>query len=386
MTTRSDKAISIPRNPFHPTFGRSPAIIGGRDVELDSFELALAEGPGNPWRTALISGTRGIGKTVLLNEFEAAAKQLGWIVLRAHIGSEMISELTDVTIPRAFSAIDSAPTGRGRHLTGLSIAGIGGFKTEVSTSQPEPGRNLLSQLQDLSALLMPQGSGILLTLDEVQSAEPAQLNEIAHAIQDLNRDDAEIAFVAAGLPSGIEDLLQLEGATFLRRAERVSLGRLDVETTKDIIRRTAELGERAMTEDAVELAAELSHGYPYLIQTIGSVAWAKARLAHSDTITAQHVSDAAAESIRRIGLQVHAPSLRKVPPRQIDFLKAMARLSPNGKPVATSAIAETMGRKLSGISQLRHDLIYRELIVSASTGYVEFTLPYFADYLNTLVE
>ena len=226
----------------------------------------------------------------------------------------------------------------------------------------------------------------MLTLDEVQSADPAQLNEIAHAIQDLNRDDAEIAFVAAGLPSGIEDLLQLEGATFLRRAERVSLGRLDVETTKDIIRRTAELGERAMTEDAVELAAELSHGYPYLIQTIGSVAWAKARLAHSDTITAQHVSDAAAESIRRIGLQVHAPSLRKVPPRQIDFLKAMASLSPNGKPVATSAIAETMGRKLSGISQLRHDLIYRELIVSASTGYVEFTLPYFADYLNTLVE
>ena len=54
--------------------------------------------------------------------------------------------------------------------------------------------------------------------------------------------------------------------------------------------------------------------------------------------------------------------------------------------MATSAIAETMGRKLSGISQLRHDLIYRELIVSASTGYLKFTLPYFADYLNTLVE
>lgn len=379
-------ANPLPRNPFHPTFGRSPAVIGGRDIELDSFELALAEGPGNPWRTALISGTRGIGKTVLLNEFEEGAQQLGWIVLRAHIGSEMISELTDVTIPRALATIDSAPTDTGRHLTGISIAGIGGFRTELSNTQPEPGRNLLSQLQDLSALLMPQGSGILLTLDEVQSADPAQLNEIAHAIQDLNRDDAEIAFVAAGLPSGIEDLLQLEGATFLRRAERVSLGRLDAATTKDIIHRTAQLGERAMTEEAVELAAELSHGYPYLIQTIGSVAWAKARLANSDTITAEHVSDAAAESIRRIGLQVHAPSLRNVPPRQIDFLKKMARISPDGQPVATNAIAEAMGRKPSGVSQLRHDLIYRELIVPASTGYVEFTLPYFADYLNTLVD
>nr|WP_120491375.1 ATP-binding protein [Corynebacterium lactis] len=373
-------------NPFHPTFGRSPAVIGGRDEELDSFQLALAEGPGNPWRTALISGTRGIGKTVLLNEFEEAARQLGWIVLRAHTGPDMVAELRDVTIPRALQQIDSAPASASRKLTGISVAGIGGITTDIRDNRPAPGQNLLSQLQDLTAVLAPQGSGILLTLDEVQSAAPEQLTEIAHAIQDLNRDEAEIAFVAAGLPSGIEDLLQLDGTTFLRRAERVPLGRLDSPTTEDIIRRTSDLGSRSMTEDAVELAAQISHGYPYLIQTIGSVAWAKARLANADTITAEHVAEAGTESIRRIGRQVHAPSLKNVPPRQIEFLKSMAELAPDGAPVAVKDVAEKMGRKVSGVSQLRHDLIYRELIVPASVGHIEFSLPYFADYLLSLVD
>lgn len=385
MKIRREHETVTPRNPFHPTFGRSPAVIGGRDVELDSFQLALAEGPGNPWRTALISGSRGIGKTVLLNEFEAVAQQLGWIVLRAHIGAEMIAELTSVTIPRALAHIDSAPATATHRITGVSVAGIGGITTSINDSADAPGKNLLSQLQDLSALLAPYESGILLTLDEVQSATPEQLSEIAHAIQDLNRDDADIAFVAAGLPSGIEDLLQLDSTTFLRRAERVSLGRLDSDTTQDIFQKTAELGLRRMDEDAAVHAADMSHGYPYLIQTIGSVAWAKARLDNSDTITIRHVEEAGAESIRRIGRQVHAPSLRNVPPKQIEFLIAMAALAPDGAPVATKDIASRMGRQLSGVSQLRHDLIYRELITPVTTGQVEFTLPYLADHLNGLV-
>ncbi|KQB83649.1 ATP-binding protein [Corynebacterium oculi] len=34
-------------------------------------------------RAVLVSGARGVGKTVLLNEFEEAAKGMGWVVVRA---------------------------------------------------------------------------------------------------------------------------------------------------------------------------------------------------------------------------------------------------------------------------------------------------------------
>lgn len=71
------------RNPFRPTFGVSPTVLAGRDSLLQSFKLGLAEGPGSPFRALLISGSRGMGKTVLLNEFEDAAASQGWITLRA---------------------------------------------------------------------------------------------------------------------------------------------------------------------------------------------------------------------------------------------------------------------------------------------------------------
>lgn len=368
------------RNPFHPTFGRSPAVFAGRDAELSAFELVLAEGPGNPWRTALISGARGIGKTVLLNEFEAIAKAQGWIVLRAHVGLEMITELTDITIPRVVRDLDFAPSATQRHITGVTLPGLGGVRTEVTTT-PEPGRNLLTSLQDLWSLCAPHGVGLLITADEIQSAESNHLRELGHAIQELNRDDADIAFVAAGLPTGVEDLLQMDSTTFLRRAERVQLAPLSDETAAQLFRDTAALSTFPMDSGAIAAAVELGRGYPYLIQTIGSITWAKTKLAGTEVMTADRVAEASPEAIRRIGTQVHAPALRTATPAQMDFLWAMAQ---HGTPAATADIAEALGKKPSSISQLRHDLLYAELITAPAHGKVDFYLPYMGEYLLTL--
>ncbi|MCH6196129.1 ATP-binding protein [Corynebacterium mastitidis] len=193
----------------------SPAVIAGRENERHQFELVLAEGPGNPWRTALISGSRGIGKTVLLNELEDVAQAQGWLVLRAHVGPRMLLDLVEVTIPRVYDALDDAPTPRRRTLTGVSLSHLGSVSMAAERTRPLPGRNLLSELQDLAEVTAPRGVGIAITVDEVQSADHGHLHELAVAIQDLNRDDADIAFLAAGLPSGVEDLLQLSGTTFL---------------------------------------------------------------------------------------------------------------------------------------------------------------------------
>ena len=65
------------RNQFRPSFGMSPLYLAGRDEWIRSFHLGLFE-PNNPIRASLVWGPRGIGKTVLLNEFEdiAALKNL----------------------------------------------------------------------------------------------------------------------------------------------------------------------------------------------------------------------------------------------------------------------------------------------------------------------
>lgn len=64
-------------NPFRPGFGISPRVLAGRDDLLTEFGIALDEGPGSPLRSVLVSGARGMGKTVVLNELEDLAMVRG---------------------------------------------------------------------------------------------------------------------------------------------------------------------------------------------------------------------------------------------------------------------------------------------------------------------
>lgn len=115
------------RNQFRPSFGMSPLYLAGRDEWIRSFHLGLFE-PGNPIRASLVWGPRGIGKTVLLNEFEDIAAQYGWIVLRADPRQDMIHHLMHTVIPRAVADPASKSS---RKITGITIAGLGGVNMTV---------------------------------------------------------------------------------------------------------------------------------------------------------------------------------------------------------------------------------------------------------------
>ena len=76
-------------NPFRPTFGAPPLFWVGRGIVLDSFRTALDGSAGNASRSMVLSGARGIGKTVLINELEdiAAALHLAPGTVRNHISN-----------------------------------------------------------------------------------------------------------------------------------------------------------------------------------------------------------------------------------------------------------------------------------------------------------
>ena len=196
------------RNQFRPSFGMSPLYLAGRDEWIRSFHLGLFE-PGNPIRASLVWGPRGIGKTVLLNEFEDIAAQYGWIVLRADPRQDMIHHLMHTVIPRAVTDPASKSS---RKITGITIAGLGGVNMAVEpTTRPEPTLNTM--LRDLLRAV----DGVLITIDEVQSVPIEEMRELATTIQDLRRDDLNIAFSGAGLVQGINDLMNHPGMRRLRR-------------------------------------------------------------------------------------------------------------------------------------------------------------------------
>lgn len=362
------------RNPFRPSFGASPYFLAGRGELLRDFQLSLMEGPGSPNRALLLSGVRGVGKTVLLNELEDTAAAQGWITLRSYPRSNMIEELVSTTIPQTISTLDPQ---KERTISGGSIAGVGGIRTSDNPKFLESAPTLITRLRELAE----HSTGILITLDELQAAQPEPLHELATAVQDLIRDEYEIAIACAGLPHGVEQLLQHEGTTFMRRATRIDLHAVADDDVSETLHTTITDGGKTIEPAGLARATALCKGYPYLIQVVGSLAWAQASLDEADTITDHNVQTIEADAIKRMMSQVHRPALTQVPDGEIAFLQAMANYGEDDVP--TAEIARALGTSPNGISARRQRLINRDLIESAGFGAVRFTLPYLDEYVRS---
>lgn len=67
-------------NPYTPGSGVKPLKLAGRDPDLEAFRVLLERlADGRPERSLIYSGLRGVGKTVLLLEFETLTRESGWV-------------------------------------------------------------------------------------------------------------------------------------------------------------------------------------------------------------------------------------------------------------------------------------------------------------------
>lgn len=150
-------------------------------------------------------------------------------------------------------------------LTGVSAPiGLGGASWEPRTSH-EPTPALRTQLTAACDLLAKNGAGLLLTLDEIHHQQVPELREVATVLQHLVREEKEIAFVGAGLPSAVSTVLNDDVLTFLRRADRHSLGRVPIAEVAVAITEPIERAERHLSAELAAKAAEATSGYPFFI-------------------------------------------------------------------------------------------------------------------------
>src|ERR1700745_3643141 len=67
------------RTPYAPGAGQRPPELAGRGAQLQAFEVVLERvSRGRPERSIVLTGLRGVGKTVLLNALRSAAGRRGW--------------------------------------------------------------------------------------------------------------------------------------------------------------------------------------------------------------------------------------------------------------------------------------------------------------------
>lgn len=363
------------RNPFTPTFGVSPPLLVGRSDLLEDFTAALEDGPGAPGRVTLYTGARGTGKTVMLNEVEDLARQQGWRVISETATPGFAARLVSEHLPGLLREID--PEDTKTELTGISAPmGLGGASWQT-TEPHQVVPALRTQITAACDLLAETGSGLLLTLDEVHHHQVAELRELASILQHLVREEREIMFAGAGLPSTVSTVLNDEVLTFLRRADRHSLGRVSLDEVAIAIQEPIGEASRKISDALARRAAEATNGYPFLIQLVGYHIW-RQQPRHKHVSVAD-VNAGIIAARRRVGSLVHEPAIADLSDVARTFLLAMAQ---DDGPSRMSDIAARLDVDRNYAGQYRLRLIATELIEPAGRGRVDFTMPYLRDYLR----
>jgi len=219
-------------NPFSPTFGASPPELAGRDDILEAIEDALDTGPTHPDYSALLIGARGTGKTVMLEAIEQQARAQGWLTIS---DTAFPAGLPIRIASRAAALLSTSGDDQPRwRITGLHAASVGVTVERQGADQPPP--DLRSALTALGDKLNRHGTGLLVTIDELQAGDVDEVREFGSVFQHVSRREGRpIAFVGAALPSIEDGLLAGDTATFLQRCSTHEIGRLSQTEARDAI-------------------------------------------------------------------------------------------------------------------------------------------------------
>lgn len=369
--------MNVPTNPFRASLGTSPPLLVGRDEILDDFRLALEEGPGAHERISLLVGARGIGKTALLNEMEDVARDAGWLTFSETATEGFVSSLKD----QLSDFLQQNKSGRTSWQLGpgfLRVKREEQSQSRQSTSLRAMLTAVLDKLSDTERFNR-SGSGVLITVDELHFVHHDEIVEFATAIQHLVRENLDVAVVLAGIPSSIRPLLASDEGrnpiTFLRRANRVDLGRLtDSEVREGLAVPVTQAG-RDWDEAALEKAVHATGGYPFMIQLIGNAAW---RFERGEEIGEASTDKAITRARKKLGQLVHEPALNDLSAEDRRFLAAM---SLDEGPSKITDVAQRLEVSHQQAYNYRRRLYEADMITN-ERGTADFALPYLREYLR----
>lgn len=373
-------------NPFKPTLGATPPCLVGREDYVADFALALDEGPGAHERVTLITGPRGIGKTVLLNAFEEAAKQRSWWVIAETATPGFPGRIRD----EAHRIMLQHLRPERKRLTGASLAKVGGANWEFHEElRPQATlRSVLTEFLQLQAeldrLLNQEPIGLLITLDELHYSNRDDVIELGTVMQHLIREDQQIAIAMAGIPGAVKPLLAdaevSNPVTFLRRANRIDLQMLSAAESRRALVEPLSDTAGSWSADALSAAVQSTGGYPFMVQLVGQICLRQSR---GGEISAEAAASGVQRAFTKLGQLVHEPALNDLSEVDRAFLRAMAE---DDGPSNMGDIAARLGESAQYAGVYRSRLIEAQMIRSVGRGAVDFELPGMRDYLRQLAD
>jgi hypothetical protein len=410
------------RNPYAPGAGQRPPELAGRGRELEVFDVVLERvARGRPERSLVLTGLRGVGKTVLLNTLRSQAIGRLW-------GTGKIEARPDQSVRRPMAAAlhmairELAPHHRAPErideflsvlkafaLRGDARSGGPGGKPPRLRDRWQPGIDvpaasgradsgdieidLVELLTDAAEVATDVGTGVAIFIDEMQDVGAEDVSALCAACHELSQLGGSLIVVGAGLPH-LPAVLSAAKSYSERLFRYQRIDRLDRIAADQALGAPAARDGVEYEQKALDLLYDKSGGYPYFVQAYGKATWDHAP---RSPITAADVRVAAPEAEAELAVGFFGSRFERATPAEREYMRAMAVLSgvaatdptaPDAAddldaPVSTAEIARSLGRRPASLSPARDALIKKGLIYSGERGTVAFTVPHFGRYLRT---
>ncbi|MEP6598479.1 MAG: ATP-binding protein [Actinomycetota bacterium] len=383
------------RNPYAPGAGQRPPELAGRDTELAAFDVLLERvAKGRPERSIVLTGLRGVGKTVLLNALRGAAVRRGW-------GTGKLEARPDQPLRRPLSAalhlavreLGGADNDATRHVLGVLRAfaqrqpagakiadrwqpGIDVPSVAGRADSGDIEIDLVELLTDVGGLAADAGRGVAIFVDEMQDLGADDVSALCAACHEISQRSLPLVVVGAGLPH-LPAVLSASKSYSERLFRYASIDRLDRTAAEAALRLPARDEGADFTDDALTALYEVTGGYPYFVQAYGKATW---DVAPSSPITSADVAIAVPEAQAELAVGFFGSRYERATPAEREYLRAMAAAGTDE--VATSAVATMLGRNPQALSPARDSLLKKGLVYSGQRGRIAFTVPHFGRYLR----
>ena len=390
------------RNPYAPGAGQRPPELAGRDEQLAAFDVVLERvARGRPERSLVLTGLRGVGKTVLLNALRSAAVRRQWgtgklearpdqglrrplsgalhqaVRELGHRDADSVDHVLGVI--KAFAQRDAGPAARlkDQWSPGIDVPAVRG-----RADSGDIEIDLVELFTDLGGLAADKGKGIAVFIDEMQDLGPDDVSALCAACHEISQSGLPVIVVGAGLPH-LPAVLSASKSYSERLFRYQRIDRLTREAADLALTVPAEDEDALYEAAALEAMYAATGGYPYFIQAYGKAVWDRAP---RSPITAADVAVAAPEADAELAVGFFGSRYERATPGERDYLRAMADVAgtepdaPDAVP--TADVAAALGKKPQSLSPARDSLLKKGLIYSGERGRIAFTVPHFGRYLR----
>ena len=274
-------------NPFNPGSGAPPPFLAGRNDEIKKFEVMLNSIKKNHNENLILTGLRGTGKTVLLNEFNRICLERGFFPIKRLQFSSKYCDPEEFIKALQYDISSAAISLSIKKKITKKLHSVGSYLKPKSVGIPdlfyyEPSYNSKSNipfenhLEDYLSnnwkILDTNGfNGVVFWFDEfhtiydISKKKQYVLGDFIAALNELQKKDFKYFAVFTGLPK-----LPLNVANSRSYSERMfktmELGNLSKEEAKLAISKPLNKTQYSFQKSLIDKIIEDTGQYPYFIQ------------------------------------------------------------------------------------------------------------------------